>query len=87
MMDTTIRIRVLKNGYILEYDDPEIRRKNREPKSEWQDAGRSISFTKPKEVADALGKLLPLMEEAAEDTEQTEFDQALTEALKLPEPK
>ena len=34
-----IRISVADNGYILAYDDPEIREQNRKSDSSWQDPG------------------------------------------------
>jgi hypothetical protein len=79
IMSNRLTIEMLTNGYELEYEDPEIRAKNRKS-DDYQDPYKKLAFTKQEEVLAAVGKILPLMS-AKTDDEETDFDVALAEAV------
>lgn len=81
-MDCTIRIKVAENGFILEYDDPEIRAKNRDDGPYIDPYKERIYTDVPAMMAD-VAKVLPLMAErlASAEGKAESFSTALAEAF------
>jgi hypothetical protein len=79
-----IRISVADNGLILSYDDPEVRRNNRESDGPWQDPERQRVYETPEALLVDLTKLVPLLKaeppEPAPDAYETAIDQAFAAA-------
>ena len=80
-MDYRVRIQVSSNGFMIEYDDPDIQKRNRESESKWQDPSRNVVATTPQKATRVLSKLLPLLQEKIDDPQPTDFETALAEAM------
>ena len=85
MSSCSLRIERLQNGWEVEFDDPEIIKKNRDPKSKgpWQDPGKSYAFQDDQkdQMITFIGSVLPkLLPEGDDDS--SEFDDAFAEATK-----
>lgn len=77
-MEIRIEIRLADNGVIVEYDDPEIREKNRLDDGPWEEARRELVF---KDMKTALPEVQTLLKKlAVENTSADEYDAAFDEA-------
>lgn len=81
-MNMSITIRLVENGFILDYDDPEIRERNRKS-DHWEDPQRSVVFSDIDSVSKTLAKVVPMMRTAVEEErdEDTDFATAFKEAI------
>ena len=75
-----IRISVADNGYILAYDDPEIREQNRKSDSSWQDPERQRVYATPEALVEDLKGLVPGLKKKDTSVED-DFAGALNEAF------
>lgn len=73
-----VRIERLKNGWEVEYNDPEIQAANRKPKSSWKDPGVGYAFTDIDALLAFLKKQLPVL---APDDGDDEFSQNFKSAV------
>lgn len=81
-MDCGLRIGVADNGFVLEYEDPEIRVKNRGD-GPWVDPWRKRVYADIDSLKGELDKILPVFVEYAAKPEplNENFNTALGEAL------
>lgn len=90
MDDTTIRISVAQNGYIVEVTDPDIKQDNRNASLSkggkvvpWRDPNVKFTFTTPDEVAkfitDNIDKMFP---DAGDSAYSKAFDVAASKGGK-----
>jgi hypothetical protein len=78
---TCIRIDVADNGFVLEYDDPEVRALNRGD-GPWQDPSRSRVYSTVEALAADLKTVLPLFKTQDEEMDKAAvYKTALNEAF------
>lgn len=76
-----IRISAADNGYIMEYDDPEVRERNRTSNG-WEDPCRRRVYDTPEALTADLAKVVgKLKQRAAERTVADDFAEAIDEAF------
>lgn len=75
-----IRLTVADNGFVLSYDDPEIRDSNRGD-GPWKDPERQRVYETPEALVADLGKLLPLLKPEEPPTETESYRDALSEVF------
>lgn len=80
-MDMDINIRMAENGIIVRYDDPEIRKKNREEDEGWEDPSVELVFKDMKEAMPEVQRLLRKLsgEETSDDEYESAFEEASTD--------
>lgn len=78
-MDCSFRVEMADNGFVLNYDDPEIRAKNRGD-GPWEDPSRRRVYSTTDALMADINKLVPIMAEYAEkkDEEMDADDQYKT---------
>lgn len=74
-----LRISVVDNGYVLHFDDPKIRERNRK-EDNWTDPERQRIYDTPEALVADLQKLLPLLQ-ATPPAEEDVYEDAITEAF------
>lgn len=81
-MDCGLRINVADNGFVLEYEDPEIRMANRGD-GPWQDPWRKRVYADIDALKTELDKILPIMVDFAAKPEPQDqnFSTVLASAL------
>lgn len=81
-MDCSFRVEMADNGFVLNYDDPEIREKNRgdEP---WEDPSRRRVYSTTEALMADINKLVPIMAEfaAKQDDDVMDADEQYKTAL------
>ena len=77
-MDLDVNIRKVQNGYILRYDDPKIRERNRRDDEGWEDPTKEVLASN---TADALKGVQTILTKLSGDEElaQVSFDTAFNE--------
>lgn len=73
----SIRIEPAANGYVVTYDDPDIRDRNRKSDGPWEDPEVMVVAESEESVATILAKLLP---ELKQKDPGTQFAEAFKEA-------
>lgn len=83
MADCGFRVDVVENGLVLEYEDPEARKRNREDDGPWIDPWKKRVYDGPEALLADIGRLLPVLIEHAGKPESREdsFESALSEAF------
>lgn len=83
-MDCGFRVTVVENGLVLEYDDPEIRQRNREDDGPWIDPSKQRVYQTPDALLADINAIIPVLVEYAgkPETRQDSFETALSEAFK-----
>lgn len=76
-----VRIRGALNGYIVEYNDPEVVKRNSTSHG-YEDPERVAVCTTVEDAVKLVGKILPLLDEAEAAGKENEYDVALTQAVK-----
>ena len=78
-----LRIEIADNGLILEYDDPDIRARNRSDDGPWEDPTRRHVFTDVASLTKVLTTVIPAVQADAQQRKNpTDFKSALVEAFK-----
>jgi len=76
-----IRIETADNGFVLEYDDPQIVEEN-EDSDKWNDPSRSRVYSTAEALLADLKSLLPLMKDQDDEKDEAkQYSQALNEAF------
>lgn len=65
MMPNSFRVEIADNGFIIRYDDPEVMKKNRSEKGDWQDPERTAVFKTVDEMKEGLNTVVDAVTEAA----------------------
>lgn len=78
-----LRITVADNGFILRFDDPAIRAKNKTSDG-YEDPSRERLYTTPEALTADLGKLLPLLK-AEPPADADTYAEAIAEAFSTDE--
>jgi len=83
-MSNCVRITTAENGYVLEYEDPEVRKKNRDNCCPWEDPWKQRVYDTPEALAADLVRVLPIMKEQGKEAMEPaeEFKTALSQAFK-----
>lgn len=76
MSEEVLRIEKLENGYEVEVCDPDIKKANAKPKTEWKSPWKAYAFSTDKEVIAFVTKHLASLPKSAQD----EFNSAASEA-------
>ncbi len=76
-----LRIAVADNGMILSFDDPEVRKKNRESDKGWEDPTRQRVYETPEALLADLKVLLPLLH-AEPPADADDYETAIKVAFK-----
>jgi hypothetical protein len=76
-MECCLRIRRAVNGFVVEYDDPEIRARNRKS-DHWQDPEKSLVFADSKTLIEGMTTLIESMPEPSDDDFAITFNEAVT---------
>lgn len=81
-MDCCLRINRAVNGYVVSYDDPEIRRRNRNNNDDtpWEDPEKSLVFSDKDTLVEGIASLVDALPEP-ENTVSTEYEAAFKEAV------
>lgn len=78
----SIRIEPAANGYVVTYDDPDIRENNHKSNSSWEDPEVKVVAESEESVAKILAKLLPELKQKDPGSQFAEaFDEATKEGV------
>lgn len=81
-MELSFRVKKVMNGFLLSYDDPEIRMKNRTSDGPYIDPSVEVVFTDAAKLNETLTPLIQAMAEAPEEVHtETAFSSAFKEAI------
>lgn len=80
MGDCVLRISKLENGYEVEFCDPDVRKENAKPKSDYTDPWKGYAFSTVEEVSAFIDKKLGDLEPPPDADE--EFSSAFSAAAK-----
>lgn len=69
-----IEIKAAQNGFIIEYDDPEIVKANEASKSGWKDPETYKVYTDPKAMLKDIEAMLPML--TSGEKESSDFEAA-----------
>lgn len=80
-MDGRVSIRVVDNGVVLQYDDPEILASNKGDGADYMDPSKEMVFTSVKDALPQAERILKKLmgEETSDDEFASAFDEATTD--------